>query len=382
MSNEIAAALLPGVPALLERCRALAALSAICPDEDTMYEFVSSLDGERLSIHDQSRVLGVDHGPDGTLVWAWDVDMLYEEDELERTVEQVPAQLLPRLAAMAMDSGHWLLSVVMWRLPGDETWSTAHAPADLDLYHDQDHAFSLSDLTDPSPGNLWLPGHFGQEYGGFSRADAIRQVLALRPLTEEIVRAINPARSLADVDQNVAATGYRPAPTLVPLDRGIGDGDPLVAVHHSGSLNRFYFESDGTGHHRIMLHHSGKAIHVCGDSTGAAVVQREPDGSPAQLFLLEEYRDGGWHTLADLLSPPEEDYRNITTEAFRIRAKDSGLVLGVPDRPGEAVRLEEPREHQDQAMTTWLTYGYGVWAQLPIGVHPPATPYEPAVAPV
>ncbi|WP_411114658.1 RICIN domain-containing protein [Streptomyces sp. 029-5] len=385
MSVEEAAARLPGIPALLERCRALAALNAICSGYDS-YEFASSPDGERLSINSECRMLGVDHGPDGTLVWAWDVDEHYWDKQIEEVVEQVPARLRPRLTAMAMRRSYggdrWELSAVMWRLPGDDAWSTPQAPANLDPYDGHDPVFSLSDLLDPSPGNLWLPDHFGQAYGSFARADAIRQVLALRPLTEETVRAINPARSLADVAQDVAATGYRPAPTPVPLDRGIGEGDPLIAVGETTSLSRFYFESDGTGHHRILLHHSGKAVHVCGAGAGAAVVQREPDGSPAQLFLLEKHRGGGWHALPELVRPPDADAPpELTAKAFRIRAKDSGLVLGVPDRLGEPVRLEEPRDQKGQAMTVHQTYGYGVWAQLPIGVRPPTAPYEPAVVP-
>ncbi|MFF4704530.1 RICIN domain-containing protein [Streptomyces sp. NPDC001297] len=361
-------------------------MSAICPDGFS-YEFASSPEGERLSIGGDSRTVGVDHGPDGTLVWSWDTDGGYDEDEIEEFVEQVPKRLIPRLDAMTKMDGYErrLLSAVMWRMSGDDAWSTPQYHADPWC----DPVSTLSDLLDPSPGNLWLPAHFHEEDGSFARADAIRQVLALRPLTEETVRAINPSRSLADVADDVAAVGYRPAPIPVPLDRGIGEGEPLVARapdYDSTSLTRFYFEQDGTGHHRILIHHSGKAVHVCGTETGAAVVQREPDGSPAQLFLLEEYRDDGWHALPELVhTVPDyggEFSQELSAEAFRIRAKDSGLVLGRPDRLDEPVRLEEPRDDPAQAMTTWLEYGYGVWAQLPIGVRPPAAPYEPAVMPV
>ncbi|WP_206430132.1 RICIN domain-containing protein, partial [Streptomyces sp. ADI96-02] len=261
------------------------------------------------------------------------------------------------------------------------------APDAPDAPDEHDPVFSLGDLLDPSPGNLWLPDNFGQEYGSFARADAIRRVLALRPLTEEIVRAINPERSLADVAADVAATGHRAAHSPVPLDRGIGESEPLVAAerHDNTSLSRFFFEPDGAGFHRILLHHSGKAVHTCGTETGAAVVQREPDGSAAQLFLLEEYRDGDWHAIPELVTPTPEpdtelyDTQELAAEAFRIRAKDSGLVLGLPDQPGEPVRLEEPRDDPKQAMTASMTYGYGVWGQLPIGVRPPAVPYGPAL---
>ncbi|MEV7253592.1 RICIN domain-containing protein [Streptomyces cyaneofuscatus] len=374
---------MPDIPALLERCRALAALSAICPDEYS-YMFDVLPDGERLSIENDCRSLGVDHGPDGTLVWTWDVDEDQDEIEIEALLGRFPAQLLPRLAAMTRQahdgSVWWRLSAVMWRLPGDNSWSTPQAPGE------HDPVFSLGDLLDPSPGNLWLPDSFGQEYGGFARAEAIRRVLALRPLTEEIVRAINPEQGLADVAADVAATGHRAAPSLVPLDRGIGEGEPLVAAERDDktSLSRFFFEPDGAGFHRILLHHSGKAVHSCGTEAGAAVVQREPDGGAAQLFLLEEYRAGDWHVIPELVAPAPytelSDSQELAANAFRIRAKDSGLVLGFPDRPGEPVLLEEPRDDPKQAMTVSMTYGYGVWGQLPIGVLPPVAPYGPALA--
>ncbi|MFJ1910376.1 RICIN domain-containing protein [Streptomyces sp. NPDC088147] len=385
MSVEEAAARMPDIPALLERCRALAALSAICPGH-FVYEFDVSPEGERLSSWHDCRCLGVDHGPDGTLVWAWDVDKSYKEEDIEALLGQLPAQLVPRLAAMRRfeDRGEqwWQLSAVIWRLPGDDVWSTPQLP---DQY---DALFSLGDLLDPSPGNLFIPDHFGPEYGSFARADAIRRVLALRPLTEEIVRAINHERGLADVAGAVAATGYRAAPTPVPLDRGIGEGEPLVVVqqYDNTSLSRFFFEPDGAGFHRILLHHSGKAVHACGTEAGAPVVQREPDGGAAQLFLLEVYRRGGWHAIPELVAPAPYPplSENITppdlaAKAFRIRAKDSGLVLGLPNRLGEPVRLEEPRDDRKQAMRVWTTFGYGTWGELPIAVRPPAAPYGPAL---
>ncbi|MFJ9214315.1 RICIN domain-containing protein [Streptomyces sp. NPDC102264] len=390
MSIEEAAARMPDIPALLERCRALAALSAICPG-DFVYKFDVSPDGERLSCENDCRCPGVDHGPDGTLVWAWDVDQPYEEEDIEVLLGQLPAQLLPRLAAMTRfeDRGEqwWQLSAVIWRLPGDDVWSTPQLPDGPDGPDQYDALFSLGDLLDPSPGNLFIPDHFGPEYGSFSRADAIRRVLALRPLTEEIVRAINHERSLADVAGDVAATGYRAAPSPVPLDRGIGEGEPLVVVqrYDNTSLSRFFFEPDGAGFHRILLHHSGKAVHACGTEAGAPVVQREPDGGAAQLFLLEVFRDGSWHAMPELVAPtpyPPLSWDTtpvLAAKAFRIRAKDSGLVLGLPDRLGEPVRLEEPRDDPKQAMPVAMMFGYGAWGQLPIAVRPPAAPYGPAL---
>ena len=42
--------------------------------------------------------------------------------------------------------------------------------------------------------------------------DAVAHVAALRPLTDDVVRALNPESSLAAIRTEVAATGYPIAP--------------------------------------------------------------------------------------------------------------------------------------------------------------------------
>ncbi|MFJ7062902.1 RICIN domain-containing protein [Streptomyces microflavus] len=383
MSIEEAAARMPAIPALLDRCRALAALSSICPGHYS-YVFTPSDDGGRLSIESDSRSLGVHHGADGTLVWAWDVD---ESDAEGVQVEQVPQPLLPHLVAMTRShgpDGHvwWRLSSVMWRLPGDSAWTAARYPG-VDALSSDMALFCLGDLLDPSPGNLWLPDNFGAEHGSFARADAIRHVLALRPLTEDIVRALNPERSLEEVAEAVRATGYHPTESPIPLDRGVGEGAPLVAVDTDDhtSTCRFFFEPDGEGYHRILVHHSGKAVQA--DTSDSGVVQREPDGGNAQKFLIEEYRDGHYHRVDQLVGldryrGPLDIYEteDLAASAFRIRAKQSGLVLQRPLREGDPVHLVDPQDDPAQMMHASMPYGYGVWGQLLVGVRPSMTPYR------
>ncbi|MFJ7899895.1 RICIN domain-containing protein [Streptomyces sp. NPDC096198] len=388
MSITQAAVRMPEVPVLLDRCRALAALSAICPDQfGEDYVFTPSGDGGRLSIRHESRAIGVHHGTDGTLVWIWDVDESAYEEGVDFLVGQLPEQLVPHLVAMARhgDEGEvwWTLSSAMWRLPGDTAWSATRLPEEPFPYDDRS-LFCLADLIDPSPGNLWLPGSFGQENGSFRRADAIRHVLARRPLTEEIVRALRPERGLSDVSEAVAATGHRPAEAPVPLDRGRGEGAPLVAMAQRDhtSACRFLLEPDGEGFHRILLHHSGKAVQVAGDSVGSGVVQCEPGHGDAQKFLIEEYRDGGYHRVDQEPSSPDEgdgdgdgDGEEFIAPALRVTAKQSGLVLHCPAQEGDPVVLVEPRDDPAQMLTAELVYGYGIWGQLPMGIRPPATPY-------
>ncbi|RYJ26897.1 hypothetical protein CU044_3391 [Streptomyces sp. L-9-10] len=43
---------------------------------------------------------------------------------------------------------------------------------------------------------------------GMTEVEAIRQVLALRPVTEQIVRTLHPTRTLAEVLDFLDSTGY------------------------------------------------------------------------------------------------------------------------------------------------------------------------------
>ncbi|MFJ5646265.1 RICIN domain-containing protein [Streptomyces sp. NPDC093223] len=384
MSISEAALRMPDVPVLLDRCRALATLCAICPDEfGENYLFTSLGGSSRLSIRGECRTVGLHHGSEGTVIWTWDVDGSAYDRGLDHLLEQVPAALTHRLASMASgrSAGEpwWTLSSVMWRSPGADGWTAAALPGEPYAYEDRS-LFCLADLIDPSPANLWLPGGFGPEHGSFERADAIRHILALRPLTDDIIRAVNPAKSLQEVSDAVEEIGYRPSADSVPLDRGEGEGAPLVAVGQDDdtSVCRFLLETGDEGFHRLLLHHSGKAVQTVADTVGSGVVQREPNDSTDQQFRVEEYHDGAYRPVKALRATSygegSEEYG--TPSAFRITARRSGLVVHCPAGEGSPAVLVEPSADAPQLLTARKPYGYGRWVQLPIGAGPRASSYR------
>ncbi|MFD5574210.1 RICIN domain-containing protein [Streptomyces cadmiisoli] len=336
------------------------------------------------------------HGAAGALVFGWDTDAdelpaLSGEEQRRRIAEQVPGRLRACLwrgthAADRWRSGHQplfpRLSVVMWRLPSDSSWRTPEVAAE---HAESDVWTSLvSDLTDPSPGTLMQSERLGVERSSFRLAGAIRHVLAMRPLTDEVVGALNPRAGRDDRKRAVTANGYprglsRPGP---PLDRGIGEGAALVTGDAHRTWGHFLFEPDGAGYHRIMVHHSGKALQTAGGEPGAALVQAEPrDGDP-QKFLLQQYRNGVYqrvHTFTGVDATPGAPDGSV----YRIIAKESRLALQVSDPvPGSPVTLAEPDDGDGQLFCRRTLFGYGLFGHLrhratdvPILIRPPARPY-------
>ncbi|MFB6984163.1 hypothetical protein [Streptomyces scopuliridis] len=232
---------MPDVPALLDRCRGLGMIERILqppwPDEHA-YAFERAEcahDGWSLTMRRQERYFTVHFHETGVLVYGWDTDaeFTWYDDMWDwglgiwpEIMTQIPEELSPCLGA-ADEDGDWLLSVVMWRLPEDSAWRTGEyeIPADQQeaatQYDNWDCSSTLlADLIDPSPSHIeWSGGlGVGGKYlksseiewveTGLSKEDAIRHILALRPLTEQVVRTLNPYRGLADVTDDIAAVDY------------------------------------------------------------------------------------------------------------------------------------------------------------------------------
>ncbi|MFJ5292996.1 RICIN domain-containing protein [Streptomyces sp. NPDC088348] len=396
-----AAAAMWDVPELEDRARALAAISLIADKHNDLgYEYVPSGcphgSGAVLTGYSESRWVQVHfHGDAGAVVFLWDIDaeVLLPHEEGEAAAEwrtvfaQVPDSLRSCLwndlsKSPFEDTGVDLpyITAVMWRLPGDTAWQTPDSSSDesvtpVEGWIDYDRAESvLADLIAPSPATVMFDDALGVERSSFAIADAVRQVLALRPLTEDIVRTLNPERRLADVADAITAIGYRPAHphTAPPLDRGVGEGTALVTVpdFRSFTVKHFLLEPDGQGFHRIMVHHSGKALEAAGTTSGAGVVQSEPHDRDGQKFLIQVYRDNAFHDCGRIpgFSDEYDDGQDACVETgtvYRIIAKESGLALQAGAYEGAPVQLAPPH---DAAITQRFRrgdlYGYGLWMFL------------------
>ncbi|MFZ4276679.1 RICIN domain-containing protein [Streptomyces arboris] len=196
-------------------------------------------------------------------------------------------------------------------------------------------------------------------------------------MTEDVVRTLNPDRSLADVTDAAAAIGYSPAHLhTAPLPGGgVGVEAPLVTApeRHLYTTQHFLLEPDGEGFHRIMVHHSGQALEAAGTRPGVGLVQREPHDGASQKFRIEEYHDGAFHArdrisgFDDDLDDDLEDHEgdcDLPERGYRILAKESGLAVQAGASVGDPVQLAEPRTTDPQEFVPGSLYGYGRWMFL------------------
>ncbi|WP_432041972.1 RICIN domain-containing protein [Streptomyces cadmiisoli] len=395
LSVHHAAALMPDITALEDRARALAVISAIADsgsEGEQGYRYAPSGcphgSGAVLHGYSEARWLQVHfHGDAGAVVFLWDIDadfapeLTYEvEEPWEAVLLQVPEALRPCLYggdgdSFVTDSGVLLpqyISAVMWRRPEDPAWQTADIP-ELENPADDSALFVLTDVIAPSPGTVMLSTGLGVERASSALVDAVRHILALRPLTEGIVRTLNPDRSLADVAEVVDAIGYRPVEPALPLDQGVGEGAPLVtqpSARQPFSLGHFLLKPDGDGYHRILVHHSGKALEVTGTAAGGGVVQSEPHDRDSQRFLVQHHIEGEFRDVPGVpgFDPAYDSVQSgssaIPHPVYRIIAKESGLALQAGAHPGAPVVLAEAHDGDDQLFRRSRLFGYGSWMCL------------------
>ncbi|GAA3944224.1 hypothetical protein [Actinoplanes auranticolor] len=216
---------LPSIPVLRARCRALAVLELI---QGTGYEYysytawgddeaalMSNGSGDEYTIvfceagvfirlFDHESAMSPYAGSDETALWSGLLDGL-------------PPEFAGHVTEPAFcDGGDLIATAVLWRRTTDDRW---HAGAGITFPPSRgpydispDGADRLSILCDD----------IVDEYVDFASdyyeteidRDAVAHVAALRPLTDDVVRALNPESSLAGVRTEVAATGYPIAPAV------------------------------------------------------------------------------------------------------------------------------------------------------------------------
>ncbi len=99
--------------------------------------------------------------------------------------------------------GSQAVTVCFWRTPADDRWHCG--PVEGAEKDGADWMFDL--LADGRPEAYQ---RFATHcYGSPLEIDAIRHVYALKPLTEEVVAALNPELGLDDLERDIAAIGYR-----------------------------------------------------------------------------------------------------------------------------------------------------------------------------
>jgi len=219
------AALLPEIPVLRDRCRALAMIEAIVSPEWEFryYSFDAgwSPDEEMASMRNGSGdEYSIVFGPPGVFICGLDhespMSPAINGGLWPGLIDTVPAVFEAQVREPAFSNdGQLDATFVLWRQTSDDGWRTGviEFPPYGEHRTSPDGAQMLAILGDPSP-DTYLA--FATDYYETTLdAAAVAHVWALRPLDDAVVAALNPDLTLTDVQQDCDEIGY---PSAQPPD--------------------------------------------------------------------------------------------------------------------------------------------------------------------
>ncbi|MEU8422712.1 hypothetical protein AB0C15_17735 [Micromonospora sp. NPDC048835] len=245
------AAKLPDIDRLRQRCKALAVLERIIDGGEPYYAYTSTwgTDEAALMSNGSGDEWAVVFTPDGAFIRLLDHESAmspYRHPDHELwpgLVDGVPEVLRPQLTepAFSDEDGLFVATTVLWRLVGDDRW---HAGAGISFpphrpYDDNgpDGSGLLDILLDDIVDRFV---EFAADYYELTvDRSAVEHIVAHRPLTDAVTKALNPQLSVADLRTDLAAIGY-------PIT---GAGTVEVGPHDAFSVNgrlSGYRRSSGT----------------------------------------------------------------------------------------------------------------------------------------
>ncbi|GLY04268.1 hypothetical protein [Actinoplanes sp. NBRC 101535] len=210
---------LPSIPVLRDRCRALAVLELIQGTGFEYYSYTAWGDDEAaLMSNGSGDEYTIVFGEAGVFIRLFDHESAMSshtaDDEAElwpRLTAGLPPDFAEHLTEPAFRHGaDMIATAVLWRRTTDDRWHAAAGitfPPSRGLYDiSPDGTDRLSILCDEITDEY---ADFAGDYyeTGIDRA-AVKHVAALRPLTDDVVRALNPESSLAAIRTEVATIGY------------------------------------------------------------------------------------------------------------------------------------------------------------------------------
>lgn len=137
----------------------------------------------------------------------------YVDDALwPGVLDDVPPVFRPFVEepSFADESGVPLVTACLWRETSDSAWRTGDIdfPEDGETADGADYVFQLLVAGTPDAYLEWAEDYYEVSLD----PDAVRHVYGLRPLTAEVVAALNPEIVLADLAEDVEETGYPKSP--------------------------------------------------------------------------------------------------------------------------------------------------------------------------
>ncbi|MEU6341967.1 hypothetical protein ABZ883_13620 [Streptomyces sp. NPDC046977] len=209
---------LPGIPVLRDHCRALAMLDAILSPEwaGRYHSYDSRWSGteEMASMRDGSgNEYAIVFSPAGAYVcgFAHESQMSpYAADgPWPGVLDEVPEVFRPYVEepAFSDEDGMPVVTVCLWRQPQDAAWRAGVIEFPEDGTDDPDGAGCLFALM--ADRSVEACREFAEDrYETPVDLEAVRHVLALRPLTAEVIAALNPDVDPADLAKDIEQIGY------------------------------------------------------------------------------------------------------------------------------------------------------------------------------
>lgn len=203
---------LPDIGELRNRCKALAVLDRLIGGYAPYYTYERTWGSDEAALmsNGSGDEWAVVFGADGVFIRVFDHESEmspYRDPDLELwpgLLDGLPEVMLPRVAEPAFcdEHGAFVATAVLWRLTDDDRWHAGEGIAFPPLRGPYDTTgpdgsprlgILLDDITDRYV-------EFAHDYYEISLDPAVvAHVIAHRPLTDAVVRALNPNLTVADV---------------------------------------------------------------------------------------------------------------------------------------------------------------------------------------
>ncbi|MEU3208462.1 hypothetical protein ABZ702_32255 [Streptomyces cyaneofuscatus] len=217
MSVHDVARRLPGISPLHDLCRSLAMLDAIlCPEWDRRWHSFDAYWSPTEAMASMRDGAGGEYSlvfsAAGVYVRGFDhespMSPYVDDGPWPGVLDEVPAVFRDYVdePSFTDESGLPVVTACLWRESTDDRWraGSIEFPEEGEDSDGADWLFQLLTTGTPESYQEWAEDHFEVRLD----LEAVRHVYALRPLTDELVAALNPRRVPAELAEDIKEIGY------------------------------------------------------------------------------------------------------------------------------------------------------------------------------
>lgn len=218
------AAKLPAIDVLRNRCQALAVLECVIGGGESYYTYTREWDADEAALmrNGSGDEWAVVFTADGAFIRVFDHESMmspYRAPDHELwpgLLDGMPAVFGAHVEEPAFcdEAGQFLATAVLWRLRGDDRWQAGEGiafPPPRGRYDSGPDGSGMLDILLDDIADRYVA--FAEDYYEIQvDRTAVLHLFRQVPLTDAMVRALNPETTLADLRADVTAIGYPLAP--------------------------------------------------------------------------------------------------------------------------------------------------------------------------